>query len=83
MQKFAAEILNSFYLVFEDWEMVEVLAFIEFLELDVPWLCLSHVRPDGQVFFIFLCDEIFEFLFHFYLGESLLEAVAFLFDEGG
>ena len=63
--------------------MVKVLAFIEFLELDVPWLCLGHVGPDGQVFFIFLCDEIFEFLFHFYLSESLLEAVPFLSDEGG
>lgn len=43
---------------------MEVLAFVELLELDVTRLGLCHVGTDREVLFVSFCDEIFEFLFY-------------------
>ncbi len=61
---------------------MEVLAFVELLELDVTGLGLSHIGTNRQVLLITLSDEVFEFLLDLDLCQALLQAITFLSDEG-
>jgi hypothetical protein len=51
---------------------MEVLALVEFLELNVTGLSLCHIGTNGEVLFVSFCDEIFEFLLNFDLSQTLL-----------
>lgn len=57
---------------------MEVLLLVEFLELAVNCLSLRYIRFHWQIFLVFLCDEIFEFLLYFQLSQSLLQSLRFV-----
>jgi hypothetical protein len=60
---------------------VKVFGLVELLELIVDGFCFSNVRLHGQELLIPLRDEILEFLLHFQLGQSILQATCFILYE--
>lgn len=62
---------------------MEVLGFFEFFELAVYGFGFGSVGVDGQVFLIFLIDEISEFLFDQQLCDSFFQSVAICGQEFG
>ncbi len=53
---------DSFGLVLEGAEVVEILFLVEFLTLIVKGLSLSCITLAGKIIYILLCDEVFKFL---------------------
>lgn len=68
---------NSFDFVFQGLQMMEILFFVEFLELVVKSLSLSSIALPWEIANVFLGDVVFEFLEHSQLREPDFQPLGF------